>query len=258
MVDISLDPHGILWVLDTGIVNNLEQPIRRCAPKIVAINTLTNRVVKNIDLSELVTVESKLQYILADYDATGKPYLYVSDAGSRSILVYDVTLAKGYRVVLPTAVSADCECADVLYIVLVNKSCGTTVLYFTYLGSSRLYSIKAENLRKGLGSGSVVDEGPKPYGKRIVLLGSDNGSSLFLRYKGENDIYMWNTETCFKASNLIEVQRGGDCRLTTQVLPGHKRSMWALESNFQDFIANTSGCNGPSIVLHPVVRECDD
>lgn len=34
--------------------------------------------------------------------------------------------------------------------------------------------------------------------------------------------------------------------------------MWALESNFHDFISERTGCNGASIILHPVVRECDD
>lgn len=34
--------------------------------------------------------------------------------------------------------------------------------------------------------------------------------------------------------------------------------MWALESNFHDYIANTVGCNGASVTLHPVVKECDD
>lgn len=132
------------------------------------------------------------------------------------------------------------------------------MLYFTFLNSARLYSIKTEHLRAGRGSGAVVDVGPKPHNRQIVLLGTDNGCALFLRYKGESDILMWNTETCFKPSNLLEVQIGGECRLATQVVPGYKRYMWALESNFHDYISNTVGCNGASVHLHPVVKECED
>lgn len=43
-VDIVLDVQDILWVLDAGIVNTLEQPVRRCAPKVVAINVKTGKV----------------------------------------------------------------------------------------------------------------------------------------------------------------------------------------------------------------------
>jgi hypothetical protein len=43
-VDLVLDVQDILWVLDVGIVNTLEQPIRRCPPKIIAINIKTGKV----------------------------------------------------------------------------------------------------------------------------------------------------------------------------------------------------------------------
>lgn len=178
---------------------------------------------------------------------------YIADAGTRAILVHDCNENKSHRIVLPSAVVAGCERNDVLYILLIRKSCGTNVLYFTYLGSSRLFSIKTEHLRKGKGSGAVIDCGPKPKGKQIVLLGTDNGASMFLRYKGHNDIYMWNTETYFKATNFLEVQKGSDCRISTQVFPGFKRYMWTIESNFQDFMSNKVSCHGASVLIHPVV-----
>lgn len=182
---------------------------------------------------------------------------YVSDAGTRAILVHDCHENKGHRVVLPPAVVAGAKKNDVMYIALVRKSDGTHSLYFTYLGAARLFSIKIDNLRKGTGSGAVVDVGAKPDNQPIVLLGTDNGSSIFFRYKGQSDIYMWNTETCFKPTNFLEVQKGPECRLATQVFPGHKRYMWTLESNFHDYITNTVGCAGASVVIHPVIKERD-
>lgn len=158
---------------------------------------------------------------------------------------------------LPNAVVVGCTRNDVMYMVLVRKSDDTNALYFTYLGSSRLFSIRTEHLRKGSGSGAVIDVGPKPDDKPIVLLGTDNGLSIFFRYKGQPSIHMWNTETCFKPSNFLEVQKGAECRLSTQVLPGFKRYMWSLDSNFHDYISNTVGCGGASVVIHPVIKECD-
>lgn len=257
VVDLFLDAQDILWVLDVGIVNTLEQPVRRCPPKVVGIDVKTGKVVKVIDLSGLITSASRLQYLVVDYTKDGRAYIYVSDAATRAILVYDIQNNKGYRVVLPRAVTNGCSRRDVLYIALVRKSCGN-VLYFTYLGSPRLYSIKSAYLRKGQCSGAVVDIGPKPHGQRIVILGTDNGSKMFLRYKGESDIYMWDTETCFKADNFVLAQKGYECRLATQVMPGYKQMMWVIESNFHDYISNNVGCVGASVQLHPLVKTCDD
>lgn len=74
-VDIFLDPNDILWVLDVGIVNTLEQPVRRCPPKVLGINVKTGRVVKSIDLSSLVVSSSRLQHIVAEYDDNGHCFM---------------------------------------------------------------------------------------------------------------------------------------------------------------------------------------
>lgn len=141
-----------------------------------------SQVVRVIDLSPLVNPLSRLQYLAVDYAEDGQMYVYVSDAAAKSIIVYNVTADRGYRVVLPSAVTAGVERRDVLYLVLVKKSCGTAVLYFTYLGSNKLFAIKAVNLRKGYTNGAVVDVGPKQ--DKIVLLGTDNGYAIFFRVKG--------------------------------------------------------------------------
>lgn len=75
LFSISIAIQDILWVLDTGIVNNLAQPVKRCAPKVVAIDAKTGKLVKLIDLSTLVVASSRLQYLLVDYDVTGRAFL---------------------------------------------------------------------------------------------------------------------------------------------------------------------------------------
>lgn len=183
---------------------------------------------------------------------------YIADAGTRAIIVYNCGENKGHRVILPPAVVAGSNRNDVLYMTMVRKSDGTNVIYFTYLGAARLFSIKTEYLRQGLGSGAVNDVGPKPEGRPIVLLGHDKGTSLFFRFKGEPNIFMWNTETCFKPANFLEVSKGSECRLTTQVMAGHKKYMWMMSSNFHDYINKSVGCVGASMVIQPVIKECDD
>ncbi|XP_076287426.1 major royal jelly protein 1-like [Lasioglossum baleicum] len=256
VVDIVLDMQNILWVLDVGIVNTLEQPVRRCPPKVVGIDVKSGKVVKVIDLSPLVDISSRLQYMAVDYASDGQVYVYVSDAGTRAIIVYNVTADGGYRVVLPRAVTSGAEKKDALYLALIRKSCGTQILYFTYLGSNRVFAIRATNLRAGNANGSVAEVGPKK--NKIVILGTDNGSAIFFRLKGDSNVYMWNTETPFIQDNFLLVQKGSDHRLPTQVVPGYKRLMWVIESNFQDYIENTVSCPGASVSLHPLLNSCDD
>jgi len=43
-VDVYLDPTGVLWVLDSGLVNTMEQPVRRTQPRIFAIDVKTDKV----------------------------------------------------------------------------------------------------------------------------------------------------------------------------------------------------------------------
>jgi hypothetical protein len=139
--------------------------------------------VKTIELSQLVSSDSRMQYLVVDYANDGQVFLYISDAATRAIIVYNVNLGNGYRVMLPKAVTVGCARNDVLYMALVRKNSGSSVLYFTYLGSTKLFSLKVDNLRKSKTTGSIVDLGLKS--NKIVVLGTDNGCAIFFRLKGK-------------------------------------------------------------------------
>lgn len=253
VVDIILDPMDVLWVLDVGIANTLEQPVYRCPPKIVGISTKTGQVLKTIDLMPFVTGASRLQYLLVDYVADGRAFAFVSDAGLGAIVVYDVFGGKGFRVVLPSAVLPQKK--DVLYMAVTRKATGNNVI-FTYLSSQKLFTIKETHLITGQASGTIAEIGTKP--QPIVILGTDNGASVFFRYKGESDIFIWNTETQFNPKNFVLVQKGDRYRLSTQVVPGYKKLMWALESNFHDYVAGTTGGMGASMSVHPLIKAVEN
>lgn len=154
VVDLYIDNNDVLWVLDVGVVQTLEKPLRHCAPKVVAINLKSKKVLKTITFEGLVKPTSRLQYLAIDYAADGRCYVYVSDASARAIIVYDVHASRGYRVILPNRVISGSSKKDVLYLALVRKSCGSKLLYFTYLGSKRMFYIKTEDLR-GAGKGQI-------------------------------------------------------------------------------------------------------
>jgi hypothetical protein len=43
-VDMHLDPTGVLWLLDSGLVNTMERPVRRARPRIFAVDVKTDEV----------------------------------------------------------------------------------------------------------------------------------------------------------------------------------------------------------------------
>lgn len=241
VVDLFLDPQEVLWVLDVGVVHTLENPIRRCPPKVVAISMKTGKVLKTLDLSGLVCQASRLQYVVAEYAPDGTPFVYVSDAATRSILVFDVAGNKGYRVVLPKAVTSGGNRRDVLYVALVTKGCGNNFLVFTYLSSGHVFSIRTDYLRSGSLAGRIVDLGVKPH--KLIILGTDLGSAVFFRYEGKPEIYRWDANTDFKEENFQVVYKSPDCLLATHAMPDIKKErIRVLESNFPDFLQNTVGC----------------
>ncbi|NP_001154986.1 yellow-g2b precursor [Nasonia vitripennis] len=240
-VDIFLDTNDILWVLDTGIVHSLDEPLRRCPPKVVAFNVKTGKLVKTVDLSPLATNTSRLQYVVADYAKNGHVFIYVSDAANRAILVFDVTSSRCYRVVLPRAVTFGCARRDVLTLALIHRPDGTGCLVFSYFGGKHIYSIKTCYLQNGSANGKVADIGPKR--GKFVFLGTDNGTAIFFRREGESDIYRWDLLRCPTKNNIQKVYEGNKCELPTHVVPDYKRGrMRVLESNFPDYFQGTVGC----------------
>lgn len=156
VVDVFLDQNQILWVLDTGILNTLGEPERRCPPKILAFNAKSGKQLKTITLTDLVNAQSRLQYLAVEYSKCGRCFIYVTDAANRALLIHDVQAGRGYRLLLPKSVTEGCSNRAVLYLALVRRSCGSSILYFTYLGSTHLFAIRTEYLQTGSIGGRIT------------------------------------------------------------------------------------------------------
>lgn len=238
VVDLWIDPYGQLWVLDVGVVNTLDRPTRKNPSKVVVFNVKTGEKLKTLDLSGLVVQASRLQNIIVDYGLDQRPFVYVTDASTRSILVFDVLENMGYRFVLPKEIAA--KKRDVLFAALIRNSHGNNSLIISYLSGSKIFSINTDLLRSGSATGDIQELGVKS--EKIALLGTDGGSALFYRYQGKTDIYRWDSNASPFGSE-DKVYSSACCYVSTQVLPDSKRTvMWVLESNFPDFIQGTVGC----------------
>ncbi|XP_054280105.1 uncharacterized protein LOC128998131 [Macrosteles quadrilineatus] len=251
VVDLYVDARDILWVLDIGIVTTLTNPEVKCHPRVLAFDVLSKKVIHVIDLATLSCQGSRLQHLVVDVcPRTSTPWVFVSDASTRTILVYDVARAKGRRVVLPDVVEPHGP-RDVLYLALIRRMDKPSRVYFSYLSSDRMFSMSTEDLRYPERQGSVQDEGRKPH--PMVTLGTAD-TNLFLRYRGRAEVLMWPVDTTLREANLIPIQETQDGRLATQVTIGYGGLLWILESNFQDYIRNATGSLGASVLLHPLTR----
>ncbi|XP_058121435.1 protein yellow-like [Anopheles ziemanni] len=255
VIDLFKDVKGILWVLDSGITNFLQQPIKRCPPKVYAFNLNNGKTLKTIDLSEVVKSTTRLQYLVTDYDENGRPFVFVSDADGALISI-DVQNNKIFRVVLPRAISAGCGDSDVLYLLLISKPKGQSLVIFSYLCGQKVYSIKSEHLRSGKGANAIVEMGTKR--KHSVLLGTDGGNGVVLRYRSEAELFLWDTDQPYRECNFALIQNGDECRLSTHVCVGKNEHLFSLSSNLGDFLNNTCGVGGASSRLKYVCKECDD
>lgn len=203
-----------MWVLDSGVCNSLEQPIKRCPPKVVAFDLENDKTVKTVDLSDILKPNSRPQYLVVDYSKHGFPYCYISDPDG-AIIVLDIHNGKMYRVVLPRAISAGCGDSDVLYMVLVHRPNNQNMVVFSYLCGHKVYGIKSEYLQTGRGASAIVELGSKS--KHSVILGTNNNNSVILRYRSESELYKWNTDQPYRECNFELVQLTEECRLSTHV-----------------------------------------
>lgn len=93
---------------------------------------------------------------------------------------------------------------------------------------------------------------------KIIIIGTDNGSSLFFRNEGESDVYQYDTNTCFKDTNCKLVHKGSTgCLLATHAVADYRNSrMKVLESNFPDYMNGHVGCGAVQQIN--TMYGCDD
>ena len=143
-------------------------------------------MIAQVNLTTLTLPSSRLQQLIVDRSSNGQVYVYISDADTHSIIVYNVEKNQGHRIYLPDEINFKGNRKNVLYMAYVKQSKDTSFVYFTCLGSERLFSINTEYLKGANIGGCINDVGIK-HDKKMVILGTDNGSSIFFRdNKGKN------------------------------------------------------------------------
>lgn len=86
----------------------------------------------------------------------------------------------------------------------------------------------------------------------MVFVGVGYGSVLYFRLRDRKHLYVWDTKLDLLVENIMLVRTSKDCRTITHVDVDNEGTLWALESNIEDFISDRTGCFGPSMLLSSV------
>ncbi|KAL4111803.1 hypothetical protein QTP88_015690 [Uroleucon formosanum] len=217
VVDVYLDDGGVLWALDIGMVNLLEDggAVIVRPPMVFAFDTDTNEIVRAIDLSRATTAASFLQSIVVDHSTTAGQFVYVSDAGLGNVIVYNVACDSSFKVHVPVG---PCGQRDVMYMAPVQADVldmaagrGTARyrrLYVTYLSSCDMIYIPVHVVDETTVGLPTVNIGRKPC--RMIVLGTDRGSVIYFRTGSDTgEILSWDVNKQFRHQNLSDVFIGG-------------------------------------------------
>lgn len=242
---------GVLWVLDSGMANAQprRRPLRAGPAQLIAVNLTTDEVIKAVDLSTVTGPDSQLEYVVAQRTSCGRLYVYVSDASRHAMAVYDADGGRLHVVPLPEKVSAAHHRKRLsLYLMAVNR-CARNYVYFTFRQSSRVYALDAWR-NESVQHGSVSEvQGVKP--ADMVVLGTDRGTIVYFRAGSSTDVWAWDVNKPLDANTCKLVHRGYLYMTPTAVVAGWRRAIWSLESNLDEFEANTVDCTGARTLLRP-------
>ena len=186
-------------------------------------------------MTELISPESRLQFVVADYSSEGGCFVYISDAGTKSIIIYDVNAHKSHRVLLPPEVIPDSVPRDVLYMVLIRKPTGDNFVYFTYRSGDDVFAINSRSLQLENSSVKSFNIGKKP--NKMIFLGTDDWECIYFRYENTTEIYKWNSATAFIDKNFQLVDNVKTGLIPTHTMTDYNRGvMRVLKSNLPHYI----------------------
>jgi sugar lactone lactonase YvrE len=201
---LIVDGRDRLWVLDTGTYN-LGPILNQQAPKLVGIDTATNRVVKTIRFpANVVLPDTYLNDLRVDLRQGQDGVAYITDSGAKSkggLIMVDLGTGRswrkltGHKSVLAEPKFVPVVDGQPMYIrprngvaQFVNLSSdgiaispdGAT-LYYTPLASRRLYSVPTAALRDEGLSDAQVSKQVQDLGEKGVSdgMGEDTAGNLY-------------------------------------------------------------------------------
>ncbi|KAG7302683.1 hypothetical protein JYU34_012634 [Plutella xylostella] len=231
-VDFYLDHFGNLWVLDSGIIETLGQPLCTCQPKVLVLSLLLHQTTRELDLAGLVQPASLLQGIVVEYGIDGKQFVYISDASRGAIIVYDVPAGTGWSVLA-------CAPAAGLQLAIIRRALGHAALVLVRIPHAGLIELDTGALRRQETLAPLRLFGEHTH---IIILGA-SAHHVFLRLASSTDVLSWDTKAAFDSHHLETLHSSVPSLLPTSVaVDPLLYSIIVLDSNYPDTVQG----NGPT------------
>ncbi|XP_065209850.1 protein yellow-like isoform X2 [Planococcus citri] len=263
----KVDKCGVLWILDSGRVENFSpNPRKLCPPKVLAYD-LNNgdKLIGRYEIpQDVLDPDSLLVTIAIDTRDTlcTDPYLYIADVTAFKLIVYDVEKNRSWRIgsnyFYPFPLYGNFNVAGttfnlmdgILALALGPVHNGDRRLYFHSLASVREGSVPASVIRN---QSLFTDDADSSWHRFIISesarpsqSASEDMSStgiLFFGLLSQMALACWNSRTPFTPENIHIAQQDNE---TLQFPSGIKifgDTIYILTSELQNFIAGTTRAN---------------
>ncbi|XP_075230454.1 dopaminechrome tautomerase-like [Lycorma delicatula] len=253
----EIDPEGILWIIDTGTVNELTIPNRICPPKLILFNIdKKEHILTYIFPDDVVNRDSVLFDIVVD-PKTKTAFISDSSEYEPGIIVYRD--GKSYKVTGGIAMHSDPSLGSFIVNgteVNLHQNIGglalsipDQVLYFSPVTSYHLYSVHLSVIDEpGDVSTSIRDLGRKASPTSSMIL--DSKHVLYFGLLERDAIAKWNSsKDPFPTGQHIITEDKSLLQWPSSFGFDSQGSLWVISNRFQTYLENRINLEVPNFRL---------
>lgn len=242
---IEIDYEEKLWVLDNGMVEELEQNRATCPAKLVIIDLKTNFIIRSLVIpSDTIRPGSTFTSMALD---RYKQVAYIADSmyDRSGFVVYDFNSASFKRFECEH-LNADEETFNFDIIpknitsqfVSISLNTDRSKLFFSIFDSEDLYFVNVTTFDKNITDVSIYVENLGKYGRSVQLIADDKGYMYFdvLNHKA---VAQWRENSwVFQYTPHIVAQSKLICHWISSLDIADDGYLWIISSRFYDYAEN--------------------
>ncbi len=242
---IDIDSEGKLWVLDSGLVEELGENRSVCPPKLLVIDLQTNFIIKHATIPAEVRLNGSVLTTMAL--EREKQVVFIADSNyyESGIVVYNVT-SDTFRRFSCEQLNPDEDSANINYIpahitpefVSISLNTDRNKLYFSTFDSQNLFYVNVSLFsRDELDiSDHVVDLGKNG---RTVKLIADTKGYMYFNIVNEKAVAQWRESSwVFQYTPKIILDSKLLCHWISSLDVDEDGNLWVVSNRFHDYSNN--------------------
>ncbi|XP_072393945.1 dopaminechrome tautomerase [Diabrotica undecimpunctata] len=249
---MRIDSCNNLWVLDSGVLNSLDEFTRVCQPKLVVFDLFRDQILRTVYFpSGVLRPSSLLTNLVVDESTQGRcdsSFVYMTDTAAPGLIVYDALRDTAWRFTHPTMFpdpnfgdyNINGESFSLMDgIVGITHSPKLATVYFQPLATDRIFSIPTSTLIKGppaefekLPIAFVGKKSSQGLGLTLNLL----DETIYFSPLTETSVASWNPLTNGQTLLAYDPDQLQFCAELRWKNDGY---LWILSTRFQRFFLKT-------------------